>query len=95
MKYLLGLLIIFGIADGLLTRFLIKGGIARESNPILAPIVGQNGFLIIKALGVLLCAFILWDVYKRFPKAALIVTWVAVIFYGAIALWNFSLLATA
>ena len=95
MKYLLGLLIIFEITDGLLTHFLIKGGIAREGNPFLQPIVGETGFIILKIVGVLLCALILWDIYKRFPKVALISTSCFVAFYGVIVLWNLSLFAMA
>ena len=91
MKYLLGLLVILVISDGLLTRFLIDGGLAREGNPLLQPLVGEAGFLILKVVGALLCAFILWDVYQRFPRAASIVTWCAVVAYGMIVVWNSSL----
>ncbi len=92
MKYLLGLLITFGISDGVLTYFLVRSGIAHEGNPLLVPLVGEGGFLVIKAVGVILCAVILWDVYRRFARLALMVTWPAVIAYGAIVLWNLSLL---
>lgn len=95
MKYLLGSLIIFGISDGLLTHFLIKDGLAREGNPFLVPLVGEVGFLILKVVGVLLCAVILWDIHRHFSKLALVVTWCAVIFYGAIVIWNLSLLVIA
>jgi len=91
MKYLLGLLIGFEILDGVLTHFLIRGGLAREINPFLVPIVGEANFLVLKVVGVLLCALILWDIYKRLPKVALIVTSVFVAFYGVIVLWNSSL----
>ena len=95
MKYLLGLLIVFVISDGLLTQLLIKGGLAREGNPLLVPIVGEAGFIVLKVVGVLLCALILWDIYKRFPKVALISTTCFVVFYGVIVLWNLSLFAMA
>ena len=91
MKYLLGLLIVFVILDGLLTQFLVNGGLAREGNPLLQPLVGEAGFIILKVVGALLCAFILWDVYRRFPKVAVIATWCCVVAYGAIVLWNSSL----
>ena len=91
MKYLLGLLIIFVVADGLLTNSLIEMGIAREGNPFLQPIVGDAGFIVLKAVGALLCAFILWDIYRRLPKVALISTSFFVVFYGVIVLWNSSL----
>ena len=95
MKYLLGLLIVFVISDGLLTQLLIKGGLAREGNPFLVPIVGEAGFIVLKVVGVLLCALILWDIYKRLPKVALISTSCFVIFYGVIVLWNLSLFVVA
>jgi len=93
MKYLLGLLIIFVISDGVVTKILIESGLAREGNPFLQPIVGKAGFLVLKTVGVLLCAVILWDIYRRFPKVALIATWCFVVFYGVIVLWNLSLFA--
>ena len=93
MKYLLGFLIAFVISDGLLTNFLVNGGLAREGNPFLQPLVGDIGFIILKAAGVLLCAVILWDVYRRFPRVALISTWCFVVFYGVIVIWNLSLVA--
>ena len=95
MKYLLALLVIFEISDGLLTHFLIKSGIAREGNPFLQPLVGEAGFLILKVVGVLLCALILWDIYKRYPKVALISTSCFVAIYGVIVLWNLSLFAVS
>ena len=95
MKYLLALLVIFEISDGLLTHFLIESGIAREGNPFLQPLVGEAGFLILKVVGVLLCALILWDIYKRYPKVALISTSCFVAIYGVIVLWNLSLFAVS
>ena len=95
MKYLLGFLVVFVIADGLLTNLLVRDGLAREGNPFLQPLVGEAGFIVLKAVGVLLAALILWDIYRRFPRVALISTWGFVVFYGAIVLWNLSLLAGA
>ena len=91
MKYLLSILIVFVILDGVLTQFLIDGGLAREGNPFLQPLVGDVGFIILKAAGALLCAFILWDIYRRLPKVAVIATWCFVAAYGVIVLWNSSL----
>lgn len=90
MKYLLSLLVIFVVLDGILTRFLIDGELAREGNPLLQRLVGEDAFLALKAVGALLCAFILWDIYKHFPKLAKIATCCCVIFYGGIVLWNSS-----
>ena len=95
MKYLIGLLILFEISDGVLTHFLVKGGLGREINPFLQPLVGDAGFMILKIVGVLICAVILWDIYKRYPKLGLISTSCFVVFYGVIVLWNLSLFAIA
>ncbi len=92
MKYLLSILVVFVVLDGFLTRFLIDGGLAREGNPLLQRLVGENGFLILKVVGALLCAFILLDIYRHFPRVAIVVTWCCVIFYGGVVLWNTSLL---
>ena len=91
MSYLLGLLVAFVIGDGLLTHFLVTGGIAREGNPFLQPLVGEAGFIVLKVAGALLCAVILWDIYRRYPKVALISTSFFVVCYGVIVLWNLSL----
>ena len=91
MKYLLGLLAGFEISDGLLTYFLIRGGLAREGNPFLLPIVREGNFMVLKVVGAILCVLILWDIYKRFPKLALISTSCFVMFYAVIVLWNLGL----
>lgn len=95
MKYLLFTLVAFVVLDGLLTELLIGGGLAREGNPFLQPLVGDIGFMILKVVGALVCAFILWDIYKRFPRVAVIATWVAVAGYGIIVVWNSSLFLLA
>jgi hypothetical protein len=91
MKCLLGLLTAFVVLDGVLTHLLVDDGRAREGNPFLEPLVGETGFLIFKVFGALLCALILWDVYRRFPKVALVATWCFVVAYGIIVVWNTSL----
>ncbi len=95
MKRLLGLLIVFEISDGLLSHFLIRNGLAREGNPLLLPLVGETSFLILKVVGVLICAVILWDVYKRFPRIALTFTSCFVAFYWVVLLWNLSVFSVA
>ena len=91
MKYLLGLLILLNIVDGLMTHFLTQNGIGREGNPFLVQIVGEPVFMIIKVVGVLVCALILWDIYRRHPQLALVSTSFFVISYATIVLWNLSL----
>jgi hypothetical protein len=95
MIILLGMLVLFVILDGLLTELLIARGVVREINPFLQPLVGDVGFMLLKVAGAGLCALILWDIYRRFPKTATITTWIAVVGYGIIVLWNTSLFIIA
>ena len=88
MKYLLGLLVVFTVSDGLLTYFLIRHGLAQEGNPLLLPIVGKDSFLVIKVVGTIVCVLILWDISKRFPRVALISTSCFVVVYAVIVIWN-------
>ncbi len=89
--YLLVTLVSFIIIDGLLTQYFVPRGDFKEANSFMEPLVGQPSFLIIKIVGALLCAVLLWDIHRRFPKVGLIATWIAVIGCGAVVLWNVSL----
>lgn len=95
MAYLLITLIVLVILDGIITEYIVDGGVGREANPILEPLVGQTGFMVIKTAGALLCALILWDVYRRFPRVGTMAAWIAVTGYGVIVLWNTSLFLLA
>ena len=92
MSCLLGVLIVLVVSDGLISRFLVTRGLGREGNPFLQNWVGEDAFLVIKVLGVLLCALILWDIYKRWPKLALTSSFCFVILYTGIVLWNLCIL---
>jgi intracellular septation protein A len=90
MIYLLSLLAFFIISDGLLTHALVGDGL-REGNPLLVPLVAQGNLMVLKLVGTVVCIIILWDLYRRFPKLALITTSCFVVAYGVIVLWNFGL----
>ena len=92
LRYLLIALISLNIADALLTERIIQLDVGSEGNPFLLGIVGEPSFIILKVAGVLLCAFILWDISRRYPKLALIATSCFVAVYGGIVLWNLRLL---
>lgn len=91
MLLLLAMLVTFVILDGVLTVFLVRGGRAWEANTFLAPLVGGVGFMLLKIVGSLFCALVLWDIYKHHQKLAVTAAWIAVIGYGVIVLWNSSL----
>jgi hypothetical protein len=92
---LLSALVALVVMDGFLTNVLIGKDIAWEANPLLEPLVGKAGFIIIKIVGSLLCALILWDVYRRYPRVGTIAAWIAVIGYAAIVAWNAGLILLA
>ena len=92
MKYLIGALILLNIADGILTTHIVELGLGREGNPFLLSIVGQPVFIVLKVVGVLLCGLILWDIYRRRRRLALVSTSCFVAVYGLIVLWNSSVL---
>ena len=81
-----------GAADGILTNILIQSGIGMEANPFLVDIAGESGFLILKIAGVLLAAFILWDIHRRYPRLALWTTSIFLVIYSGVVIWNTQLL---
>ena len=90
--YLLIILVCLVVIDGLITEYLISGGIGREGNPFLEPLVGETGFMLLKVFGSLFCAFVLFDIHRRYPTTAMVTTWIAVFGYFAVVLWNTSLI---
>ena len=80
------------LADGILTNALIQRGIAQEGNPVLMNIAGGTRFLIIKVLGILLAAFILWDIHRRHPRLAFWTSSAVLLIYAGIVAWNLHLL---
>ncbi len=88
MNYLLSALVALVVSDGLISQFLVRSGLGREWNPFLETLVGEWNFLVIKVLGVLLSAVILWDIYKRRPNLAVITTLCFIVLYSGIVLWN-------
>lgn len=88
MGYPLSALIVLVVSDGLISDFLVRGRLGQEGNPLLRMWVGEEAFLVIKVLGALLCAFLLWDIYKQWPKLALISAWCFVVLYAGIVFWN-------
>jgi len=84
----LGVLTGLIVSDGLISYFLVRYGLGQEGNPFLQTLVGEGNFLVIKVLAALLCAFILWDIYKQWPKLALISTSCFVALYTGVVSWN-------
>ena len=87
MRYLLGLLILLNILDGVTTQIALQSG-GRERNPFLLHVAGEPLFIVLKVAGATICALILWDVYKRYPRLALVFTLCCVTVYAGIVVWN-------
>jgi len=87
-RYLLGILVALITVDALISQFLMKSGLGREVNPLMEPFVGEHVFIPLKVFGAMLCAFILWDIHRRWPKLALVATSCFVSIYCGIVLWN-------
>jgi hypothetical protein len=87
-SYILGALVVLVISDGLISNYLIGRGLAWESNPFLQTLVGGGPFLLIKIVGVLVSALILWDIYRHWPKLGLISSLCFVGLYTGILFWN-------
>lgn len=88
---LLAILVVLVVTDGLMTQYLVPSGKASEANPFIEPLVGEPVFLMLKIVGALICAVILFDVHRRYPRLGIIATWLAVAGYSVIVLWNTSL----
>ncbi len=86
--YLVTVMVLLVIADGLISQHIAANGLGTEGNPLLRTIIGGPSFLSIKAGGSALAALLLWDLYRRLPKAALIASTVAVLFYTTVVYWN-------
>ena len=82
------MLILLNIADGILTHFLVELDLGKEANPFLLNLVGEPVFLVLKVVGILLCALILWDIHRRHPRLAFMSTSVFVTIYVGIVAWN-------
>jgi hypothetical protein len=80
------------VADGILTNLLIQKGIASEANPFLVDIAGEHSLIILKVVGVLACALILWDIYRRNPRLSFMTSSLFLLVYIGIVAWNLRLL---
>jgi hypothetical protein len=88
MKYILLSLVMLVVSDGLISQFLTKYSLGREGNPFLRTFVNEGSFLLLKVAGALLAALILWDMYRKRPRVALISSLVFMVLYTGIIFWN-------
>lgn len=91
----LATLVALVVADGIFSQFLIKYGLAREGNPFLRTFVEQDNFPPIKLAAALLCALILWDIYKTRPRLAMASSLSFVGLYTVLVYWNLGICLAA
>lgn len=89
---LLGTLFALIVADGVVTQYLVVNDLAREANPLLAPWVAQNEFLLVKSLGALASIIILWSIYRRRASIASLAGIIFAVVYTGIVYWNVGVL---
>ena len=65
-----------------------KRDIAHEWNPLLVVLAGKGALLAVKAIGTAVCAFVMWDIYKHWPRLGLISSYGFLAVYSGIVLWN-------
>ncbi len=92
MKVLIPLLVALEAADAILTYSAVDTGTVQEANPLMQGLAGTGDFLLMKVSGAILCALLLWLVYRRFPRVSLVAASSIVIFYAAVLSWNLSIL---
>jgi hypothetical protein len=91
-RILIGSLFAAVVADGIITKFLIDRGLAREGNPLLTEWVLDDKFLYLKLLGGLLVALYLWNVNRRHPKLSICLTLIFLTGFIFIIIWNLLIL---
>ena len=94
-KYVIATLVVLVVTDGIFSQFLIRHGLAREGNPFLQTFVEQDNFPLIKLAAALLCALILWDIYKTRPRVAMASSLFFVGSYTVLVYWNLGIYLAA
>ena len=92
MKCLLILLAGFEVFDGILTHLFVSNGLVQESNRLIATVLYEGNFLILKMIGAFMSIVALWYIYKRFPRMAFGAASCVVVFYSAVLAWNFNVI---
>ena len=87
-RILLGALLAAIVADGVITKFLVHNGFAKEGNPFLQFWVEQDVFLTIKLLGGLLAILYFLSIYKRHAKLSICFSSLFLTAYTFIIFWN-------
>jgi hypothetical protein len=91
MLFLISFLVVLEAADGIFTYSAVCRGLVREGNPLMLNMASTGNFLVMKISGAIVCALLLWLLYKRFPRISLAVASSIVVFYAGVLTWNLSI----
>jgi hypothetical protein len=92
MLWLILLVVALQAGDGILTFAAVSRKLVREGNPFMQSIAGSGEFVVMKITGALMCALMLWLIYRRFPRVSVAATASIVLFYAGVLSWNLSIL---
>jgi hypothetical protein len=87
-RVLLAVLFCLGVADAIITRFIVSAGLGSEGNPWLKSLAGSDNLIAVKALGTFLAVVLLFQLYSRRPRLVRGITIGAVAWYTLVVLWN-------
>ena len=92
--HLLVVMVALSAADALVSRSLLAAGLGHEANPFMRALSG-GVFILVKTIGAVLAAVLLWDLHRRMPRLAEIVTVFIPVFFTGIVYWNLSIFLRA
>ncbi len=84
------LLLMFGLqmVDAVVTHLLVGRGHVQEGNPLMASIVDDGNFVLLKVAGFLVCLPIMLALFRRFPRLTTMTASSVIAFYGIVISWN-------
>ncbi|MDD5288572.1 MAG: DUF5658 family protein [Dehalococcoidales bacterium] len=80
------------VFDGLMTHQLAGNGLVQESNQLLTSAISGGNFFFLKIVGASFSCVALWYLYRRFRVLALATISTVIVFYGAVIIWNLSII---
>ena len=92
MNYLLFLLTSLQLTDGVMTDILVKLNLVKEGNSLMAPLVENGSFLLLKLVGIAACILALKLLSRRYKMLAFITGTAAAVFYFGVIVWNVGVL---
>ena len=90
MKFILVLMVMLQLWDGVITQVFTSNGMAQEGNPMMMSLVSSGNFLVFKIIGVALAATALWFTYRYLPRLSKVAGSCIAVFYAGVIAWNFT-----